>query len=205
MRNLFQSIKYWIASIFHPKPKNKTYGNKFHYPTTESAERGFNSSKKKLFDINAWSQLKGFNSTFQIYDIQGQPATIPQIGYFIRITLPGLEEEENWVKIYEIHNDEKQALFTVHPSRHPDEKQRPGAEVKHFFSEKASSTFKVSRRGNTVSAMEIGRNETINNQGSKAGDRKVLNTLVAKGGWFAFQKLQWEKLTDWLVRPEDGK
>jgi hypothetical protein len=51
----------------------------------------------------------------------------------------------------------------------------------------------------TLFAFEIGKNEGINNQGEDAGDRKLINTLIAEGGWAGFQELQWKKLTDYLV------
>lgn len=47
--------------------------------------------------------------------------------------------------------------------------------------------------------LKLVKNEGINNKGKEAGNRKLINTLIAEGGWAAFQKFQWEKLTDYLV------
>ena len=63
----------------------------------------------------------------------------------------------------------------------------------------ATSKFKVERLLGSIHAYEIGVNEAINNKGEEAGNRKSINTLVAEGGWAGFQKLQWEKLTNYLV------
>jgi hypothetical protein len=63
----------------------------------------------------------------------------------------------------------------------------------------ATSTFRVQRRGKSIYAYEIGKNEGINNEEEDAGNRKLINTLFAEGGWAGVQKLQWKKLTDYLV------
>ncbi len=78
-------------------------------------------------------------------------------------------------------------------------------EIKHFFIKEASSTFRVERHGTLIKALEIGKNEGINNQGPEAGDRTVINTLIAEGGWALFQEMQWDKLTRYLVHLEEAK
>ena len=62
-----------------------------------------------------------------------------------------------------------------------------------------ASTFRVDLEGKTIRAYELGRTEGINNKGEEAGNRKVINTLIAEGGWAGFQKLQWDKVTKFLV------
>ena len=39
----------------------------------------------------------------------------------------------------------------------------------------------------------------INNKGEEAGDRKMINTLLAETGRVGFQQFQWKLLTDYLV------
>lgn len=68
----------------------------------------------------------------------------------------------------------------------------------HFFTSAATSTFKVERKKETIYAYEIGKNEFINNK-EESGGRGLINTLIAEGGWAGFQKLQWKKLTNYLV------
>jgi hypothetical protein len=92
------------------------------------------------------------------------------------------------------------AEFTVQPSGEPSQGgDEAGEEIEHFFRKEARSTFRVQLQGNTLIASEIGRHESINNQGAEAGNRAVINTVIAKGGWALGQKLQWQKLTDYLV------
>jgi len=181
------------------KAKNKEYFNEQAFPDEISAGKAFAESKRKLFDVNGWSGMKGINSKFVLYNQQGKPANgSAQPGYFIKIELPG-PPVENWVEVTELHDEPDRAEFVVHPSVKPSEKSDPDAEVKHFFAKEASSTFRVLRKGKVLQAFEIGRNELINNQGNESGDRQILNTLIAEGGWAGFQEIQWDKLTKFLV------
>ena len=185
------------------KSKDKEYSNEQAFPDETSAEKAFGESKRKLFDINGWSDMKGINSKFVLYDQHGKPvSTEPQPGYFIKIELPG-PPVENWVEITELRNEPELAEFVVHPCEKPSERSDPNAEVKHFFVKEASSTFRVVKKGNVIQAFEIGRNEMINNQGEESGDRSLINTLIAEGGWAGFQKIQWDKLTKYLVHSDE--
>jgi hypothetical protein len=203
-------LKSFIKEIGHElkvatgnEGKDKQYSNSQIYPDNQEASEALEKSKQKLFDVNGWSAMKGINSKFMLHDQQGQPVSgQPRQGYFIKIELPG-PAIENWVQISEIRNEPDMAEFTVHPSEKPAEKSDPDAEVKHFFTKEASSTFRVSRKDNTIQADEIGLNEVINNQGEESGNRPVLNTLIAEGGWAAFQKIQWDKLTKYLVHSDE--
>jgi hypothetical protein len=112
--------------------------------------------------------------------------------------LPG-PVPENWVIVTDIKEEENMAEFTVSPSIDPTEKNKERKEIKHFFIDEATSTFRVEILDKTIYAFEIGRNEGVNNEGEEAGKRKLINTLVAEGGWAGFQKFQWEKLTGFLV------
>ena len=203
-------LKSFIKEIGHElnvaagnEGKDKQYSNSQSYPDSQQAGEALEKSKHKLFDVNRWSTMKGINSKFMLYDQHGQPVSgPPKQGYFIKIELPG-PAIENWVQVSDIRNEADMAEFTVHPSEKPEEKSDPDAEVKHFFTKEASSTFRVSRKDNTIQADEIGLNEVINNQGEASGDRSVLNTLIAEGGWGAFQKIQWDKLTKYLVHSDE--
>lgn len=203
-------LKSFIKEIGHElnvaagnEGKDKKYSNSQSYPDVEAAREALERSKQKLFDVNGWSAMKGINSKFMLHDQHGQPAGgQPKQGYFIRIELPG-PPVENWVQVSDIRDEADMAEFTVHPSERPKEKSDPNAEVKHFFAKEASSTFRVSRKDNTIQADEIGLNEVINNQGEESGNRTVLNTLIAEGGWAAFQKIQWDKLTKYFVHSDE--
>ena len=200
--NFFKGIVDEVKVLSGEKAKNKQYSNEHAYADVNQANQAFEQSKQKLFNVNGWSEMKGINSTFMLHDESGKRASGDvKKGYFIKIELPGLPIE-NWVQISKIKVDPGLAEFVVCPSKKPEEKSDPKAEVKHFFTKEASSTFRVTREGNIIKAFEIGRNETINNEGDDSGNRALLNTLIAEGGWVGFQKIQWEKLTNYLVHLE---
>ncbi len=203
--DIIKAVKKEGEVIKGEETKDKQYSSENTYPDPAAANEAFARSKQKLLDINAWSDLPGITSAFVLHDHQGQPkpACLPEPGDFIFIDLPG-PLPENWVRITAVHSGEKEAEVVVQPSYNP--KSREGAargETEHFFSSEATSTFRVRLDGNTVSAWEIGRNERINNQGTEAGNRSVINTLVAEGGWAFFQRMQWKKLTEYLVHLQD--
>lgn len=193
----------WIKKEFQVltgnKGKNKQCDHKHVYGVLSQAESAFERSKQKLFNVNAWSNMEGINSKFSLYDHNGQRCSgSVQKGFFIRIELPA-SKIEKWVHVTDMRNELELAEFIVHPSKKPEEKSDPNAEVQHFFTAEASSTFRVVRKKNVIEAFEIGRNEIINNQGAESGDRSILNTLIAEGAWAGFQKIQWDKLTKYLV------
>lgn len=183
--------------------KDKSYSKERTFSDTEAARSAFKRSKAKLFDVNGWSKMPGVTSQFELYDSQGKriPDRSVQMNDFIRIILPG-PVPENWVVVRVVEDTEDMASFTVSPSQDPREKNN---EVKHFFVKEATSTFRVERTANTLHSYEIGKNEGINNEGVEAGDRELINTLLAEGGWAAFQKIQWENLTNYLVHNDEAE
>ena len=206
IKDIFNKVKKEAKVLQGEETKDKLYQNENTYPTEQEAITAFEHSKRKLFDVNDWTKLSGVNSTFELYDNHGRRSTAlkPEIGYYMKIILPA-STIENWVQVTDIREEESLAEFTVQPSEKPKELAEDEAEVKHFFSKEASSTFRVTRQGNVIHGYEIGKNEAINNQGEDAGNRAVLNTFVAEGGWAIFQQLQWDKLTRYLVHLEEKK
>lgn len=206
IKDIFNKVKKEAKVLQGEETKDKLYQNENTYPTEQEAIAAFERSKQKLFNVNDWTKLSGVNSTFELYDNRGRRTTAlkPEHGYYMKIILPA-STIENWVQVTEIREEENLAEFTVHPSEKPVEIAEDEAEVKHFFTKEASSTFRVTRQGNTIHGYEIGKNEAINNQGEEAGSRAVLNTFVAEGGWAIFQQLQWDKLTRYLVHLEEKR
>lgn len=206
IKDIFNKVKKEAKVLQGEETKDKLYQNENTYPTEQEAIAAFERSRQKLFNVNDWTKLSGVNSTFELYDNRGRHTTAlkPEHGYYMKIILPA-STIENWVQVTDIREEENLAEFTVHPSEKPVELAEDEAEVKHFFTKEASSTFRVTRQGNTIHGYEIGKNEAINNQGEDAGDRAVLNTFVAEGGWAIFQQLQWDKLTRYLVHLEEKK
>ncbi|MFD2247763.1 hypothetical protein [Pontibacter ruber] len=206
IRKIIDKVKEEVKIVQGDETKDKRYTNENTFADEATARQEFERAKKKLFDVNKWSDLAGINSTFTLYDQHGRKsnATKPEVGYYMQIILPGAAIE-NWVRITDIKEAGDVAEFTVHPSEKPTESTAGEEVIQHFFIKEASSTFRVERRGNKLIGLEIGKNEGINNQGPEAGNRALLNTLVAEGGWAGIQALQWNKLTSYLVHQEEAK
>ena len=175
-----------------------TYASEHTFPDERAASEAFGRSIGKLLNVNGWSGLSSFTADFVLHDSTGdpKPSGPPQVGDFIQVILPG-PLPENWVRVTHTSTDEKRVDFTVQPSHDP--RGTNPAAIEHFFNQKARSTFRVALAGNVIKAFEIGTNEEINNQEPQAGERAVINTVLAEGGWLFYQKLQWKLLTDYLV------
>jgi hypothetical protein len=201
LKKIVETAKNEVRALQGEESKDKLFTSEREYPDEVSAGQAFAESKIKLFNIDAWSDLPGLSSTFELYDKSGnrKQALRPEIGDYIWIGLPG-PLPKNWVQVVGLHEDEAMASFIVSPSEDPQEKSPEGhTETKHFFTHEATSTFQVELHGKRIMAKEIGHDEVVNNKGEEAGNRKLINTLIAGGGWAFFQKVQWEKLTDYLV------
>src|SRR5690606_30759174 len=106
--------------VLNPEPKNKRFENHQAFISLNQAKKEFLKSKKKLFSINQWSNLKEFDSDFKLYHKSGRLSTEaePKIGDFIKITITGLKNP-NWVQITGKESFPEFAQFTFHPSRAP--------------------------------------------------------------------------------------
>lgn len=183
------------------KSVDKIYSSQHFFANEELAIKGLEDAKRKLFQVNLWNVLSGpENAKFTLYNAEGEPyrSPMPRVNDYIKIVLPG-PFPENWVQVIEVIEEEDFAQFTVHPSEDPTNPEEPEIVTEHFFKSKATSTFKVERKGKKIIAYEIGKDEEINKQTPESGNRSALNTVIAGGGWAAFQKIQWKNLTNFLV------
>ena len=205
LRELFSGWKKEKKVLKGEATKDKTYCSENSFTSEDEAVREFNRTVEKLFDVNTWSNLPGITSTFTLFNRYGteKQQKQPEVGDYIKILLPG-PTPENWVMVTNITNEQHLSEFTVSPSKDPTDKNEGQKEIEHFFIEEATSTFRVELSGKTIKACELGKNEGINNN-RKAGDRELINTILAEGGWAAFQKTQWKKLTDYLVHKTEVK
>ena len=206
IKKIIDKVKEEVKVLKGEESKDRVYQNEQNYPDVASARGAFEESKKKLFNVNLWSKLEGINSTFELHDDSGRKTTseVPEVGYYVKVTLPGAEVE-NWVQVNDIKTTRDLAEFTVQPSHKPNPPAKEEKVTEHFFTSDATSTFRVEVQGTRLIGSEIGRNEYINNKGEESGDRSMLNTLIAEGGWAGFQGLQWDKLTSYLVHLEEAK
>jgi hypothetical protein len=207
LKTIVETVQHEVETLLGNHTKNKRFESHFIFPDESTAQQAFERAKDKLWAVNGWSNLPGFTATFTVHDQQSKsigPKVLLSVGYFIRIDLPG-PLPPNWVRVIAIQEDDMAAQFTVAPCQCPQAQEgsasEPAARIEHFFTDEASSTFRVERQGTQLVACEIGRNERVNNAEETAGHRSVVNTLMAAGGWALFQQIQWEKLTHYLVEP----
>ncbi|RRB00820.1 hypothetical protein [Larkinella rosea] len=197
VKDITDKIQQGVELLKGEEAINKTYCSQNSYRDEPTAQRAFARARERIFDVNRWSEISSLTADFSLLDPIGNPKPMgrPDVGDHIRVQLPG-PAPENWVKVIEVEDEDTKAGFTARPCSDPREKT--GA-IEHFFTDASTSTFRVSLVGQTVFACQIGENERVNNQPPEAGDRAVINTMVAGAGWLFYQKIQWKTLTDYLV------
>jgi len=196
-KTLADKVQHQAEVVKGDATKDVVYVSQHTFADDAETDAAFARSIDKLLDVNGWSGLSSFSADFELHDQNGQPkADRVAVGDYIKIVLPG-PMPENWVHVIDYSAQENQVDFTVRPTHDPAKANT--AETDHFFTEEARSVFRVERAGTTIKASEIGRDEAINNHQPEAGDRAIINTAIAAGGWLFYQKLQWKLLTDYLV------
>ncbi len=201
MSSILDKILHELKLVRGDASQDMTYQSKRTFLSEAAAQQAFDEAVDRLFHIDAWSDLSTFTADFALHDPQGvpKPDGTPAVGDYILIQLPG-PLPENWVRVVNRVQQENWAAFVVRPSHNP-QPANPQT-IEHFFDGRASSTFLVERTGTTLTASEIGLDESINNQGVQAGDRAAVNVLIAETGWLFYQQFQWKTLTDYLVGDE---
>jgi hypothetical protein len=172
----------------------------------EAMER-FRVSASRLLNVNEWDVLCGpLSARFEVTSPAGTPVNQRALeGNYFRISIPAPGPAEgdgfDWVRIEKIEHsvdpmqDEARMSMRVRPASNP---AREGADVAHFFGPEATSTFRVTRKGETVTASVHGRNETPNDDTSSLTD-KVRNALVAMGARLGVSSLQWNNLVKGII------
>ncbi|MFC5411635.1 hypothetical protein ACFPMF_20100 [Larkinella bovis] len=197
IKEIAEAIENSLEALKGEKAIDKKFSSQKTLPDEASARQVFAQARERLFDVDRWSDISNFTASFFLHNVQGnpKPAGRPERGDYIKIELPG-PTPVNWVTVVEIVDDAKKVSFTARPCPDP---HGSGGQTDHFLQDSSTSTFQVEWRGHTVKASQIGRNEMANNQKPEAGDRALINTVVAGGGWLFYQKIQWKSLTAYLV------
>lgn len=201
MSSVLDKILHEVRLIRGDASQDMTYQSQQAFSSEIAAQQAFIQAVDRLFHVDAWSDLSTFTADFALHDSLGNPKPngIPAIGDYIQVRLPG-PLPQNWVHVIDRVVEENRAAFVVQPSHNPQHDNTQT--VEHFFDWRASSIFLVEWAGNTITAYEIGLNESINNQEPQAGGRAIVNALIAETGWLFYQQFQWKTLTDYLVGNE---
>jgi hypothetical protein len=175
--------------------------------TPEEAKLLFEIAKTRLQNVNEWHKTaKNISAEFRLVTNEGTLLNRrPQQGDYFKIDIPGPGTKTgngyDWVQIEEIvttdEGDMESYGFRVRPSQNPEERN---ADIAHFYSSESTSTFLVTRKGNTVTAEVFDRNTKPNENVDSVGD-KIRDAAVGAAGLIGFSKLQWNGLTEGLIAP----
>lgn len=170
--------------------------------TKEEAVELFRKAKERYLDINNWHKYSGpASATFFLVDEKGNKVSrSPQRGDYIKIDLPGpgptSGDGYDYVVIEAIEDHTDAQADTESFSFRSRPAPKPGSnkdEIAHFYTDAASSTFLLVRKGNIVSAAEKGRNEVVNNKDVGVID-KIRNTAVGESARHGMAYPQWKTL-----------
>ncbi|MFB6456134.1 hypothetical protein ACE38W_12755 [Chitinophaga sp. Hz27] len=177
--------------------------------SSNEAQQLYETARHRLLDINNWHKISGdLSATFQLIAANGAKVNREaQEGDSIRINIPGPGNKAgkgfDWVKIEHIEGgaDAKKELAYIgikvrpyHPPANND------ASATHFFEKDATSSFVVTKIGNTIGAAVYGRNEKPNIRSKRMLD-KVRNFFIGLGAITGFSKVQWKALVKGIVHP----
>jgi hypothetical protein len=178
------------------------------FKLTEETKAFFEVCKQRLLNINGWSKLSGIaGANFKLADKDGNEIEreVAQKGDYFKIDIPGpgpvTGDGYDWVQIEDIEDQtnnqgEYQVVaIRVRPATNPKNSK---ADVAHFFTNEATSSFIVERKGNVVTAGVHGRNEKPNTR-AKAVVDKTRNVMVATGAFIGFSEAQWKSLVNGIL------
>lgn len=175
----------------------------------DDARKLFFLARNRLLDVNSWQQIaEGMSSSFILSDSRGNKVnrTAEKDDYF-KIDLPGPGNREgegyDWVYIEAIEekSDSTGPYESIAMRVRPAENPTRGENVAHFFTDAATSTFLVERRGREVTAAVLGRNE-VPNTGTDDVVDKVRNAVVGTTAIAGLSNVQWKNLVKGLIAIE---
>ena len=174
----------------------------------KAARELYQTARTRLLDVNHWKDISGRQSAvFTLNDSDGHFARrLAREGDLIRISIPGPAaadgQEYDWVQVERIfeasgsHHKTAYIGMRVRPVKAPD---KIPEEVSHFFTDDATSSFVVEKRGKLVRASVYGRNEQPNTTVTPIG-AIARNLLVWLGALLGFSKRQWKSLVRGILR-----
>ncbi len=170
------------------------------------AKAFFSLMKQRLLNVNRWKDYAGtLSATFQLCDSNGDEVhRNVEPGDYFKIHLPGpgsdTGEGFDWVKVETVEEENyingERLFIKVRPTSNP---KNSNDDIAHFFDDTATSTFIVNRNRDMVTAEVHGRNELPNTDADALVD-KIRNTIIATAAISGFSKIQWNLLTEGLLK-----
>lgn len=179
-----------------------------HFDNDQQALAFYQTAKQRLLYVHGWRELAGkLSADFQLTDNNGKEVNRNvQKGDHFRIDIPGpgskAGEGYDWAKVEDVKEVNLGSVdsiaILVRPAENP---QTDTPHISHFFSEKSTSTFVVTRESNTISACIYDRNIEANEETKEPLD-KIRNAVVGLGAKHGFSKLQWQALVEAFVKKD---
>lgn len=171
-----------------------------------AAKAFYLQAEARLLDVNHWhDQAGGTLARFMLTDTVGNPISgTAQKGLLIKIDIPGPGSKSgegfDWVKIEEIERadsaDIQSIALRVRPMAAPGSgDERPT----HFYDEKSTSTFTLTRENTVLTVAIYDRNIDPNTEADSLID-KVRNAITGFFGEKVFSKIQWQSLVDGILK-----
>ena len=182
--------------------------SQIEFDTETEAIEHFEIVKKRFQDINSWELFAGKEKAeFSLRDENGNLSIeIPKVGNYVTIKVPLLhnsdDEDLDWVKIEVCEREVSDHAETHYIRLRPT--QKPGSSddvIVHFLTDESTSNFIIRRLDRMIIAEVIARNELPNYE-DQSILAKIRNKIVSFGGMVIGSKLQWEGLTDGLIKVE---
>lgn len=196
----------------HSEGKQNDISHTVTLPSQEEAAKCFVRAYKRLFNPRIWHDLVGaLSPTVTLRNPDGsKERDLAEVNDYYRIDIPGpgtnAGKGYDWVVVEAIedHHDagasQEWMGLRLRPCANPETNNDDTA---HFFQENATSTFIISRTGNSVTASYHGRNEVPNTDTSSTIDN-VRNRIVTSGAIAGLSEVQWSALVKGFLQEEIG-
>ena len=177
-------------------------------PAVKDARQVFLQACTRLLNPNIWNALAGNEqAVFNQADKTGKKLERPvREKDFIKINIPGPGTKTgkgfDWVQVVRIEDrrdaDAQDESLALRLDVCADPTDTTG-KTAHFFRQGASSSFKIRRNNNQVSASYYGRNERINTETGNIVD-DVRNVVVGTGALLGLSEVQWQTLIQGFLK-----
>jgi hypothetical protein len=177
-------------------------------PTVGEAKHIFLQACTRLLNPNIWKELAGNEkAVFNQADKTGVTLERPvREKDFIKINIPGPGTKTgkgfDWAQVARIEDrrdaDAQEEALALRLDVCADPTDTAG-KTAHFFRQGASSSFKIKRNDNQVSASYHGRNERINTETGNIVD-DVRNVVVGTVALLGLSEVQWQTLIQGFLK-----
>lgn len=187
----------------HQKGTQKHFTTIRKFISADHAQLCYDHAISRLLNINHWNTISpAGEDTFRIMSAQlKQQRRKARLGDYVRIAMPAPANADgegyDWVQVVTLKfssgKRKEQCLLTLQPCAMPGH-----TNTAHFFSHAATSTFLLTRNGQTVSAEYYGHNEQPNTDTSGI-KTTVRNVAVAAGAMLGISDTLWKPLIEGLL------